>query len=75
MGMKIKSFLFCIPLDIYYLCSCNWFTYVMKRERGENPRQSRCCELPLICSTRKPLAICREGVGRKAAKSEDLPLP
>ena len=32
---------------IHYLCSRNGSLRAMKRERGEIPRQSRCCNLPL----------------------------
>ena len=46
----------------------------MKRESGESPEQSRCCEPPFPTFNNLPLAICREGVDGEAAKSEDLPL-
>ena len=42
----------------------DWFTtLVIKREPGENPGQSRCCELSLVCRQQQATGIVREGVG------------
>lgn len=45
-----------------------------KRESGESPEQSRCCEQPSAHANTKPLTIFREGVCMMGCKSEDLPL-
>lgn len=57
----------------------NWFTnIVMKRESGENPEQSRCCEIPFLCKQSVPLNEYAVVTFGKAVctgiKSEDLPL-
>lgn len=46
---------------------------MIKREQGENPRQSRCCNL-FLRSKQKATVFYREGVYFDNNKSEDLPL-
>jgi hypothetical protein len=51
----------------------------MKRESGENPEQSRCCDIPFLCKRFVPLDEDEREASGKAVctgmKSEDLPLP
>lgn len=47
---------------------------VIKRESGESPEQSRCCELSFMRTDTNATDTLREGVRPRATKPEDLPL-
>ena len=69
-------------IHIYYFCTQNWFwcglsPHRIKRESGENPGQSRCCEAHyapwhILIATDY---LCKKESGRRQgeSQSEDLP--